>query len=157
MKKHEINTISVGTENGLETLVLITFLLTISMKFTKQSHVLLIPGITLEWDKGMRVYIKLDPVYKGKVCGLCGDYDNKADNDFRSRNDLIEDTALAFANSWKTSQSCPDLTKEPTDPCVLHPERKYWAAYSCNVMMSPAFAPCHAVVSTPFTDSQKCL
>ena len=105
-------------------------------------------GITLEWDKGMRVYVKLDPIYQGKVCGLCGNFDTKADNDFRSRNDLIEDTALAFANSWKTSQSCPDLTEEPRDPCLLHPERKYWASYSCNVLKSPAFAPCHAVVST---------
>ena len=42
-------------------------------------------GITLEWDKGMRVYITIAPEYMNKVCGLCGNYDNRADNDFRAR------------------------------------------------------------------------
>lgn len=104
-------------------------------------------GITLEWDKGMRIYIKLDPIHMGKVCGLCGDYDGKADNDFRSRNDLIESTSLAFANSWKTSQSCPNHLGINVHPCVLHNERKHWAVHSCSILNGDHFVACHAVVN----------
>ena len=105
------------------------------------------PGITIEWDKGMRVYITLEPTYMGRVCGLCGDFDGKAENDFRARSELVERTALPFANSWKTQSTCPAQVKESTNPCTLHPERKYWATFSCNILHSPVFDPCHSVVS----------
>ena len=112
-----------------------------------------IPGITVEWDKGMRVYVKLDPVFQGKVCGLCGNYDNKADNDFRSRSDLVEASSIGFANTWKTSQSCPNLLEDPQDPCEVHTERKYWATSSCGIMKTDLFSSCHSVVSLSFFNS----
>ena len=37
------------------------------------------------WDVGTRVYVKLQPSFKGKTCGLCGDFDGNAMNDFRTR------------------------------------------------------------------------
>ena len=37
------------------------------------------------WDVGTRVYVKLDPVFKGTTCGLCGDYDGNAMNDLKTR------------------------------------------------------------------------
>ena len=46
-------------------------------------------GLTVMWDVGTRVYVKLQPSYRGKVCGLCGDYDGSSTNDYRSRQGLI--------------------------------------------------------------------
>ena len=45
----------------------------------------MLTGITIEWDKGLRVYVTLQTQHMGKVCGLCGNYDKQAENDFRAR------------------------------------------------------------------------
>ena len=104
-------------------------------------------GIYVEWDKGLRVYITLDPRHMGKVCGLCGNYDNKAENDFRARSGQLEETSIGFANSWRSQPTCPILAIDPVHPCQQNPNRLYWATFSCNIMRSPAFAACHSYVS----------
>ena len=108
-------------------------------------------GITVQWDKSMRVYVTLEPEYMGKVCGLCGNFDNKAENDFRARSGQIEEKALTFAESWKTSTSCP-ATSDPKDPCSINPEREYWSKYACEVLRSASFKDCHSVVSSTHID-----
>ena len=53
-------------------------------------------GISVEWDKGMRVYINLDTRHMGNVCGLCGNYDNRGDNDFRARSGQVHHTTRSL-------------------------------------------------------------
>ncbi len=50
----------------------------------------------MKWDKGMRIYIKLQPRYKGKVCGLCGNYDLNAENDLTLRSGLVRPHRICF-------------------------------------------------------------
>ena len=106
-----------------------------------------VSGIFVEWDKGLRVYITLEPRHMGNICGLCGNYDNKAENDFRARSGQLEETSLAFANSWRSQPTCPILAIDPVHPCQQNPNRLYWATYSCNIMRSSAFQACHSYVS----------
>ena len=42
-------------------------------------------GLTIMWDVGTRVYVKLEPRFKSQVCGLCGNFDGNALNDFTTR------------------------------------------------------------------------
>ena len=37
------------------------------------------------WDEGTRVYVNLQPHFREQVCGLCGDFDGNALNDYRAR------------------------------------------------------------------------
>lgn len=37
------------------------------------------------WDVGTRVYVRLEPTFKNKVCGLCGNFDGNGLDDFRTR------------------------------------------------------------------------
>ena len=39
-------------------------------------------GLTIQWDKGTHVIVKLDEQHSGKVEGLCGNYDQNSKNDF---------------------------------------------------------------------------
>uniref|UniRef100_A0A8C9F1F9 Mucin 2, oligomeric mucus/gel-forming n=1 Tax=Pavo cristatus TaxID=9049 RepID=A0A8C9F1F9_PAVCR len=110
-------------------------------------------GVMLIWDKKTTVFIKLTPDYKGKVCGLCGNFDDKSNNDFTSRSGLQETSALTFGNSWKQSSVCPDVTEE-IKPCDLKPHRKSWAEKECSLILSEIFKICHSKVNpSPFYDA----
>lgn len=49
--------------------------------------------------------------------GLCGNFNNIMSDDFRVISGLVEGTAAAFANTWKTRACCPDIQTRFGDPC----------------------------------------
>lgn len=51
--------------------------------------------------------------------GLCGNFNHKMSDDFTGISGLVEGTAAAFANTWKTSASCSDITLTFGHPCSL--------------------------------------
>uniref|UniRef100_A0A4W4HMF9 SCO-spondin n=1 Tax=Electrophorus electricus TaxID=8005 RepID=A0A4W4HMF9_ELEEL len=104
-------------------------------------------GVTLLWDGGMRVYLQLAAHLRGRVAGLCGNFDGDAENDFTTRQGIMESTPELFGNSWKVSPSCPDVTEQDLrDPCTINPHRVTWAKKKCAVIMQELFSPCHAEV-----------
>ncbi|XP_037587081.1 mucin-5AC [Cebus imitator] len=100
-------------------------------------------GLVLLWDKKTSIFISLSPEFKGRVCGLCGNFDGNANNDFTTRSRSVVGDALEFGNSWKLSPSCPDAAV-PKDPCTANPFRKSWAQKQCSILHGPTFAACHA-------------
>uniref|UniRef100_A0A8C7EM30 Mucin-5AC n=1 Tax=Neovison vison TaxID=452646 RepID=A0A8C7EM30_NEOVI len=102
-------------------------------------------GLVLLWDRKTSIFLKLSPEFKGRVCGLCGNFDDKAVNDFTTRSQSVAGSALEFGNSWKFSPSCPDAPA-PRDPCTANPYRKSWAQKQCSIINSATFAACHAHV-----------
>lgn len=133
-------------------------------------------GLMLIWDKKTSIHVKLSPEYsvsksrlsiinhtnitsvfncvwgefsfyrQGRVCGLCGNYDGNANNDFTTRSQALAVDVLAFGNSWKLS-SGPDATLI-SDPCVNNPYREAWAQKQCSVITSSVFSACHPQVAT---------
>ncbi|XP_004403883.1 PREDICTED: mucin-5B [Odobenus rosmarus divergens] len=102
-------------------------------------------GLVLSWDRKTSLFIRLQQDYKGRVCGLCGNFDDNAVNDFTTRSQSVVSSALEFGNSWKFSPSCPDAPA-PRDPCTANPYRKSWAQKQCSIINSATFATCHAHV-----------
>ncbi|XP_046890448.1 mucin-5B-like isoform X3 [Hypomesus transpacificus] len=103
-------------------------------------------GLILIWDKKTTLFIKIAPTFKGKVCGLCGNYDGNAKNDFTTRNQAVVVDPVEFGNSWKVSQSCPNAVTVK-DPCTSQPHRKAWALKHCSIINSDVFKPCHSQVN----------
>uniref|UniRef100_A0A8B9LLU8 SCO-spondin n=1 Tax=Astyanax mexicanus TaxID=7994 RepID=A0A8B9LLU8_ASTMX len=104
-------------------------------------------GVTLLWDGGMRVYVRLEPHLQGRVGGLCGNFDGDTENDFTTRQGIVESTPELFGNSWKVSPSCPDVAEQDLrDPCVINPHRVTWAKKKCAVITQELFSLCHAEV-----------
>lgn len=64
-------------------------------------------GVMLKWDRGTRVYLKLENHWKGKVQGLCGNYNYDALDDFLNPSAGIESNPIIFGHSWKLDDSCP--------------------------------------------------
>ncbi|XP_062054496.1 mucin-5AC [Lepus europaeus] len=102
-------------------------------------------GLVLLWDRRTSLFLRLSPEFKGRVCGLCGNFDDNAMNDFTTRSQSVVGDALEFGNSWKFSPSCPDA-RAPRDSCTANPYRKSWAQKQCSIIHSATFAECHAHV-----------
>ncbi|GAB1292920.1 Mucin 5, subtypes A and C, tracheobronchial/gastric [Apodemus speciosus] len=102
-------------------------------------------GLVLLWDKKTSIFLRLSPEFKGKVCGLCGNFDDNAINDFTTRSQSVVSDMLEFGNSWKLSPSCPDVLVSK-DPCTANPYRKSWAQKQCSIINSATFSACHAHV-----------
>ncbi|KOX75564.1 Hemocytin [Melipona quadrifasciata] len=103
-------------------------------------------GLTVQWDKGTRVYIKLEPSWKGRTKGLCGDYNDNSEDDFKTPSGGISEvSANLFGDSWKKNEFCAE-PKDVVDPCVQHPERNLWAVQKCGILKSSIFQPCHSEV-----------
>ncbi|KAK5867275.1 hypothetical protein PBY51_011782 [Eleginops maclovinus] len=102
-------------------------------------------GLVLMWNKRTTLMIKLKSNFKGKVCGLCGNYDGNIKNDFTTRNKEVVVDALEFGNSWKVSLNCPNADAAK-DPCSLYSYRKAWASKHCDIINTNVFASCHSKV-----------
>ncbi|KAM9860598.1 mucin-5B-like [Aulostomus maculatus] len=110
-------------------------------------------GLILMWDRKTSLFIKLSSKYKGQVCGLCGNYDNNANNDLTTRSRAVVVSPLVFGNSWKDSPSCPN-TPGTFSPCTANPYRQSWAHKQCSILHSDVFAACHSTVDPiPYYDA----
>ncbi|CAI5671951.1 unnamed protein product [Oreochromis niloticus] len=106
----------------------------------------------------MQVFISADKSLTGTTSGLCGNFNDIMSDDFRVTNGLVEGTAAAFANAWKTRASCPDIISHFGDPCNNNILTEKYADFWCSKLTDPegVFAPCHAVVS-PSTYKDNCM
>ncbi|MEQ2316006.1 hypothetical protein AMECASPLE_028228, partial [Ameca splendens] len=99
-------------------------------------------GLVLIWNKKTTLMIKLSSAFKGKVCGLCGNYDGAIKNDFTTRSNEIVVNPTVFGNSWKLSSSCPEVNATQ-NPCALYSNRRAWAEKHCSIIKSKVFSACH--------------
>ncbi|XP_037398966.1 mucin-2-like [Pygocentrus nattereri] len=103
-------------------------------------------GLVLFWDKKTSLMIKLEPWFKGTVCGLCGNYDGNGKNDFVTRGGEEVVDPLEFGNSWRVSPTCPK-TSSVSSPCDMRPHRQTWAVKHCSIIKSDVFSACHSLVN----------
>ncbi|XP_034004778.1 mucin-5AC-like [Trematomus bernacchii] len=110
-------------------------------------------GLILMWDRKTSLFIQLSSKYKGRVCGLCGNYDGNANNDFTTRGNAVVVNPLVFGNSWKDLPSCPDA-QSISSPCTTNPYRQAWSQKQCSLIQSDVFSACHSTVDpTPYYDA----
>ncbi|KAK1891904.1 Mucin-5AC [Dissostichus eleginoides] len=110
-------------------------------------------GLILMWDRKTSLFIQLSSKYKGRVCGLCGNYDGNANNDFTTRGNAVVVNPLVFGNSWKDLPSCPD-DQSISSPCTTNPYRQAWSQKQCSLIQSDVFSACHSTVDpTPYYDA----
>ncbi|XDV17685.1 hypothetical protein PO909_023511 [Leuciscus waleckii] len=102
-------------------------------------------GLIVIWDQRKNIFVKLSPNFKGTVCGLCGNYDGNANNEFMLRSQEVVIEPLDFGNDWKESSSCP-IAREIRNPCSNNPYRESWAQKQCSIIKSQVFTTCHSQV-----------
>ncbi|XP_031469998.1 mucin-5AC-like, partial [Phasianus colchicus] len=106
----------------------------------------------------MQMFVRLDPVFKDQTCGLCGNFNNVQTDDFKAISGVIEGTAAAFANTWKTQASCPDIQNSFENPCALSIDNEKYAQHWCGLLTNREgpFADCHYLLN-PSTYYTNCM
>ncbi|CAJ0934158.1 unnamed protein product, partial [Ranitomeya imitator] len=105
----------------------------------------------------MQLYITMQKTARGRLQGLCGDFNSKEGDDFKTSGGLVEATASAFANTWKADASCHDASDWLDDPCSLSIENKNYADFWCSKLESDEspFAKCHSTID-PTEYAKRC-
>ncbi|XP_031418356.2 mucin-2-like [Clupea harengus] len=111
---------------------------------------------------GLQVEIQLTPIMqvniiastasKSKTSGLCGNFNDVLNDDFKTESGLTEGNAVTFANTWKALYSCPDVKQTNDDPCDMSVSRANYAKEWCSLLTAPngLFSPCHSEISPKF-------
>ncbi|ELK27159.1 Leucine-rich repeat serine/threonine-protein kinase 2 [Myotis davidii] len=60
----------------------------------------------VQTDPVMQLYVSMPPNQFTDTVGLCGSYNNRAEDDFMSSQNILEKSSQAFADSWEM-MSCP--------------------------------------------------
>ncbi|KAL0970016.1 hypothetical protein UPYG_G00235980 [Umbra pygmaea] len=106
-------------------------------------------GVTVRYDGNHYMDIKVIKDYKDKLCGLCGDYNGNANDDFRKPDGSLTTNPNDFGHSWVTD---PDCNKQPnitTPGCTDTEKDKYEGSGYCGMLLDKngPFAICHAKVN----------
>ncbi|XP_055854171.1 hemocytin [Episyrphus balteatus] len=101
--------------------------------------------LQIKWDEGTRVYVKLGKDWKGRVNGLCGNYNDNANDDMKTPSQGLETSPFLFGHSWKMQEFCVAPIQQ-IDACKEHPQRETWAQLKCGILKSSMFKECHSEV-----------
>ncbi|KAM7128570.1 LOW QUALITY PROTEIN: otogelin-like protein [Ciconia maguari] len=100
--------------------------------------------ITILWDRKTMMHVKVGPRWKGKLAGLCGNFDKYTSNDLTTSNNMEVRNAQVFGDSWVLGQ-CKS-PNETLRPCEVHQSKFPYAKKECSILYSDIFAPCHNVI-----------
>ncbi|KFM81699.1 Kielin/chordin-like protein, partial [Stegodyphus mimosarum] len=107
-------------------------------------------GVQVRWNGDGYVEVIVSGVYRNKTCGLCGNFNNYAEDDMRTPTGAIVSSEAYFGNSWKYNGVQPEGCTEAVDidPCSIGGYRKRKLANSkCSVLKQSLFAPCHPFIA----------
>ena len=107
-------------------------------------------GLEVSYDTNSYVGIRLPYTYENATCGLCGNFNNHPEDDFRTRQGELVSSDVVFANSWKASgddesacgSRCGGLD---CARCTAAQTALYSNAAHCGILTSTSgpFAACH--------------
>ncbi|XP_061438749.1 mucin-19 [Rhineura floridana] len=109
--------------------------------------------LQLELVPTMQLYASLPAKKYPNTGGLCGSFNNKAEDDFMSSQNILEVTSESFASSWEM-MTCP----KPKHPSCTSIEKERYAKENCAVLNDPngIFASGHSTVDHK-TYYERCL
>uniref|UniRef100_A0A803XUQ3 Otogelin like n=1 Tax=Meleagris gallopavo TaxID=9103 RepID=A0A803XUQ3_MELGA len=94
--------------------------------------------ITILWDKKTMMHVTVGPQWKGKLAGLCGNFDKYTSNDLTTSNNMEVRNAQVFGDTW--------VPNETLRPCEVHQNKFPYAKKECSILYSDVFAPCRNVI-----------
>ncbi|GBM21432.1 Kielin/chordin-like protein [Araneus ventricosus] len=106
-------------------------------------------GVQVLWNGDGYVEVTVSGVYRGKTCGLCGNFNNFPEDDMRTPGNQTVTSEAKFGNSWKYGDVQPGGCTESVDidPCSKGGYRiRKIANTKCSILKQSLFAPCHQFI-----------
>ena len=101
--------------------------------------------VAVQWDGSWQVRVTVSSSWQGQLCGLCGNYNNDASDDFMLPDGSVTTSANDFGDSWLYAQTSATCGVPPSPPPC--PTSVMTAAQSrCNELMNEVFSVCNSVV-----------
>ncbi|XP_049775925.1 BMP-binding endothelial regulator protein [Schistocerca cancellata] len=118
-------------------------------------------GVKIVWDGNSFLEVSVPKRYKGKMCGLCGNFNRKASDDFTLRHGgkALDTDAERFGLSWRVggTKSCTrpqeQLNREPQ---CQKPKVHQRSVRQCAPLKEKLFNECHKKLN-PNTYYQACI
>ncbi|NWI16424.1 ZAN protein, partial [Crypturellus soui] len=106
-------------------------------------------GMVVKYDGNHHLEITLPQSYFTKVHGMCGNFNDKPEDDLTLPNGTVVNV-IQFGNSWKVEEDSDagcfsDSREDDLPPCTT--ENKPVIESQCNVLKSDKFKPCHNLVN----------
>lgn len=108
-------------------------------------------GITVTFDWQSTVTVTLPSTYQGAVCGLCGNYNDKAQDDLTMPNGNTTSDERQLGDSWQVAivPGCSSVCQGPwCQACSDSQKKVYEANKYCGIIADKAgpFKDCHSRV-----------
>ncbi|KYO24640.1 hypothetical protein Y1Q_0021924 [Alligator mississippiensis] len=102
-------------------------------------------GLAVSYDFLYRVGVTVSGGYRGHVCGLCGNYNGRQDDEFLLPNGTMAPNTPMFGAFWKGPMSEPSCEAGMQAPVCKETEQK---TSSCELITASngPFASCHSVI-----------
>ncbi|XP_053908647.1 IgGFc-binding protein-like [Cuculus canorus] len=117
-------------------------------------------GLKVRYDHVHRVTVTVPPLYGHRLCGLCGNYNGRKEDDLLLPGGHRD--AVTFPSAWRTPEvPCDDHEECPEDICPVCTEEKKVVLHNpnyCGFMVAPEgpLSSCHHLVD-PNPYLQACL
>lgn len=107
--------------------------------------------LTVAFDWNSRVSVTLPSTYAGVICGLCGNYNRKPQDDLQMKNGRMTDNPNDFGQSWRVAEipGCVHGCKGTCPDCDITQKNQYQTKEYCGIINDPKgpFRDCHAKVN----------
>ncbi|XP_071325188.1 IgGFc-binding protein [Trachinotus anak] len=104
--------------------------------------------VSFNWESA--VFVTLLSNYMGAVCGLCGNYNGKPQDDLIPKNGDKAVSPAAFGSSWRVAEipGCVEGCKGACPDCDITQKVQYEKGDFCGILRDPngPFRDCHAKV-----------
>ncbi|PIK46687.1 putative IgGFc-binding protein [Apostichopus japonicus] len=97
-------------------------------------------GLRILYNQNANFRMHLISDYGGAVCGLCGNFDGREDNDFTMPDGSLATDLYEFGNSWAVD-NCAVVTETP-NPCAEDSHLRQQASDMCSALDSDEFSLC---------------
>lgn len=101
-------------------------------------------GVSVSYDKSGTVHVRIPLQYSGRVCGLCGNFNQLPGDDLLKPDGTKAESATGLAESWQTGGSVSCETVQVTSQCDPLDEVRYSDEKYCGLLHSGSgpFASC---------------
>uniref|UniRef100_U3JXW5 Zonadhesin n=1 Tax=Ficedula albicollis TaxID=59894 RepID=U3JXW5_FICAL len=106
--------------------------------------------LRVSYDADHSVEVKVPTTYFNLTCGMCGNFNNRRDDEYMMPNGQQAADSNALGQSWQVPDSDPSCgVPVPSPPCSAEEEQLYRSDQFCGLLTTrpSSFDSCHGVIN----------